>query len=175
MMRAVGRSTSEETNAKDWSRVEGGSKTLRLVTIRTKPDSTRTERANGSEPVASRVIQSAYSEWSGGGILDMRVYQDVDIGKQHLESLSPMPEPCLVILRVERPRTIEIYSGACMDATHGNQPEWRRLQCFATLQSVVQCYGDKGADADASGLGRTSHLLGQLVVKGYCCSHDALA
>ena len=64
-MRAVGRSTSEETNAKDWSRVDGGSKTRGLVTIRTKPDSTRTERAKGSESVASRVIQSAYSEWSG--------------------------------------------------------------------------------------------------------------
>ena len=64
-MRAVGRSTSEDTNAKDWSRVDGGSKTRGLVTTRTKPDRTRTERANGSGPVARRVIQVAYSAWSG--------------------------------------------------------------------------------------------------------------
>ena len=64
-MRAVGRSRSEDTNAKDWSRVDGGSKTLELVTMRTKPDRTRTERANGSGPVAKRVIQAAYAAWSG--------------------------------------------------------------------------------------------------------------
>ncbi len=103
----------------------------------------------------------------------MRIYQDVYIGKQHLESMSPKPEPCLVILRGERPRTVEIYSGAGMDSAHGNQPEWRRLRRLATLQSIVQCSGDKGADADAPGLGRPPHLLSKLVVKGYCGSHDA--
>ena len=64
-MRAVGRSTSEDTNANDWSRVDGGSKILGLVTTRTKPDRTRTERANGSGPVAKRVTQVAYSACSG--------------------------------------------------------------------------------------------------------------
>ena len=63
--RAVGRSTSEDTNANDWSRVDGGSKILGLVTTRTKLDRTRTERANGSGPVAKRVIHVAYSACSG--------------------------------------------------------------------------------------------------------------
>ena len=58
-MRAVGRSTSADTNAKDWLSVDGGSKTRGLVTTRMKPDSTRTESANGSGPVAKRVIQAA--------------------------------------------------------------------------------------------------------------------
>ena len=64
-MRAVGRSTSEDTNANDWSRVDGGSKILGLVTTRTKLDRTRTERANGSGPVAKWVIHVAYSACSG--------------------------------------------------------------------------------------------------------------
>ena len=97
-MRAVGRSISADTNAKDWSRADGGSKTRGLVTTRTKPDSTRTERANGSGPVARRVIHFAYSGCSGTESSDVGVYQDIYVGKQHPVSPLPMPEPRFIIL-----------------------------------------------------------------------------
>ena len=56
-MRAVGRSTSEDTRAKAPSRVEGGSKTRALVVRRTKAPRTRMESANGSGPVANLRIE----------------------------------------------------------------------------------------------------------------------
>jgi hypothetical protein len=111
----------------------------------------------------------------GNGVFDVRVYQDVYVGKQHLESPAPMPEPGLVILRIEPPGPVEVDSGAGMNATYRHQPEWRRLRRLATLQSIIQRFGDKGADADATGFGCAAHLFGKLVVKGNCCSHDAKA
>ena len=111
----------------------------------------------------------------GDGALDVRIYQDIDVGKQHLESPTPMPEPGLVILCIESPRPVEIDSRAGMDATHGHQPEWRRLRRLATLQSIIQRLGDKGADADAAGFGCATHLLCKLVLKRDCSSHDASA
>ena len=57
-MRAVKHSTSKDTNAKDWSSVDGESKMRWLATMRTKPDSTRMEKANGSGPVVKRVTQA---------------------------------------------------------------------------------------------------------------------
>lgn len=67
-----------------------------------------------------------------------------------------MPEPGLVILRVKCPRPVEIDSGARMYAAHGHQIERRRLQRLATLQGVVQCPSDEGADAEAADLGSAS-------------------
>jgi hypothetical protein len=68
-------------------------------------------------------------------------------GKQHPWSPAPVPEPDLVILCVERPRPVEIDARAGMDPAHGHQPERRRLRRLATLQSVIQRFGNKGADA----------------------------
>ena len=59
-MRAVGRSVSEDTKANAVSSVEGGSNTRGLVTMRRNPERTRTDKANGSGPVAMRTSQSAY-------------------------------------------------------------------------------------------------------------------
>ncbi len=111
----------------------------------------------------------------GNGVLDVGIYQNIYVGKQHPESPTPLPEPGFVILCVERPRSVEIDSRAGVCAPHGHQPEGRRLRRFATLQSVIQRFGDKGADADAAGFGCATHLLCKLVVKGDSGSHDALA
>ena len=70
-----------------------------------------------------------------------------------------MPEAGLVILCVESPRPVEVYSGTWMHTPHGHQLEWRRLRPLATLQSVIQRACDKGADADAAGFGCPTHLL----------------
>ena len=111
----------------------------------------------------------------GNGVLDVGIDQDIYVGKQHPESPAPVPEPGLVILRVERPRPVEIDARARLNPPHRHQPERRRLRPFATLQSVIQRLGDKRADADAAGFGCTPHLLCKLVVKGNGGSHDALA
>ena len=84
-------------------------------------------------------------------------------------------EPGFVILCVECSRSVEIDAWAGVNAAYGHQPEGRRLGRFATLQSVVQRFGDEGADADAAGFGCATHLLCKLVVKGDSGSHDALA
>ena len=86
-----------------------------------------------------------------------------------------VPEPGFVILDVERPWPVEIDSRTGVDAGHGHQVEGRRLGRFATFQSVIQRFGDKGADADAAGFGCAAHLLCKPVVKEDCGSHDALA
>ena len=158
-MRAVGRSMSEDTNANDWSRVDGGSKILGLVTTRTKPDRTRTERGERFRPRRQTGDPGRILGVFGDGVLDMRIYKDVHIGKQHLESATPMPEAGLVILCIERPRPVQVYSGAGMHTPDGHQLEGRRLRRLATLQSVIQRSGNKGADADASGFGCPTHLL----------------
>ena len=99
-----------------------------------------------------------------GGVLDVRVYQDIYIGKQHLESPAPVPEPGFVILCIQCPRPVEIDSRAGVNATHGDQPKRRRLRSLATLQSIVQRLGNKGAYADSAGFGCAAHLLRKLVV-----------
>jgi len=111
----------------------------------------------------------------GNGVLDVGVNQNVYVGKQHLESPTTVPEPGFVILCVERSRSVEVDTRAGVNAGHGHQPEGRRLRRFATFQSVVQRFGDEGADADATGFGCATHLLCKLVVKGDCGSHDASA
>ena len=72
-----------------------------------------------------------------------------------------MPEPGLVILRVKRPRPVEVDSGARMYTAHGHQTKRRRLQRHATLQGVVQSHGDEGADVEAAGPGWS---LGEIIV-----------
>jgi len=84
-------------------------------------------------------------------------------------------EPGFVILCVERPWLVEIDARAGVDAAHGHQPEGRRLGRFATFQSVIQRFGDKGADADATGCGCATHLFCKLIVEGDSSPHDALA
>ena len=110
----------------------------------------------------------------GDGVLDMRIYQDIYIWKQHLESPTPTLEQSLVILWIERPGPVEVDSGAGTNATHGHQLERRRLRWLATLQSIVQRSGNKGAHADAVGCGCPTHLLCKLVIKRDRRSHDAL-
>ena len=105
----------------------------------------------------------------------MGIYQNIYVGKQRPESPTAVPELGFVILCVERPRSVEIDSRAGVRAPHGHQPEGRRLRRFATLKSVIQRFGDKGTDANATGCGCATHLLGKLVVKGDSGSHDALA
>ena len=105
----------------------------------------------------------------------MGICQDICVGQQHPRSPTPAPEPDLVILCVERPRPVEIDARAGMDAAHCHQPERRRLRRLATLQGVIQRFGDKGADADAAGFGCATHLLCELVDKGDGSSHDASA
>ena len=111
----------------------------------------------------------------GNDVLDVGIYQNIYVRKQHPESPAAVPEPGLVIQFVERPRSVEIDAGAGVNAPHGHQPEGRLLRRFAALQSVVQCLGDKGADADAAGFGCAAHLPRKLVVKGDSGSHDAVA
>ena len=142
-MRAVGRSRSEATNAKDWSRVDGG---VEDPGIGYDADETgqnedgeserfRSRRQTG-DPVCVRGVVR-------GGVLDVRVYQDIDVGKQHLESAAPAPVAGFVVLRIERPGPVQVHSGAGMNAAHGDQPERRRLRRFAALHGIVQRLGDE--------------------------------
>ena len=100
-----------------------------------------------------------------GGILDVRVYQDIHVGKQHLESTAPASVPGFFVLDIERPRPVEIDARAGVNATHGNQMEGRRLRRFAALQSIVQRPGNEGAYADAADFGGVAHLPRKLVVE----------
>jgi len=109
----------------------------------------------------------------GDGVLHMCVYQDIHVWKQHLKSPAPVPEAGLVIPRVDRPRPVEGDSRTGLNTAHGDQTKRWRLQCFATLQGIVQRPGNEGAYADASGFGCPAHLLRELVVKRDCGSHDA--
>lgn len=111
----------------------------------------------------------------GDGVLDMCIYQDIYIGKQHLESGTPTCESGLVILCIECPGPVEVDFRTGMNPTHGHQLEWRLLRRLATLQSIVQRSGNKGAHADATGFGCPTHLLGKLVIKRDRDSHDAVA
>ena len=164
-------------NANDWSSVDGGSKTRGLVTTRTKPDRTRTETANGSGPVARRVTPCRILGMFGNGVLDVGIYQDIYIGKQHPRSPTPVPEPHLVILcfeppsapvgdrppgRAWTPRTVTNRNGGGSDGS-------RRFRASSNVLAI------RGADADAAGFGCATHLLCELVVKGDGSSHDALA
>jgi hypothetical protein len=75
-----------------------------------------------------------------------------------------VPKPDLVILRIERPRPVEVDSWAWADASHGHELERGRFRRFASLQGVVQRLGDEGADADAAVFGLAAHLLCKPVV-----------
>ena len=95
----------------------------------------------------------------------MGVYQDIHVGKQHLESTAPAPVPGFVVLGIERPRPVEIDPRTGVNATHGDQTEGRRLRRFVALQSIVQRLGDKGAYAEAAGFRGAAYLLRKLVVE----------
>ena len=84
-------------------------------------------------------------------------------------------EPGFVILCVERPWLVEIDARAGVDAAHGHQLKGRRLGRFATIQSVVQRFDDKGTDAEAAGCGCAAHLLCKPVVEVDSGPHDGLA
>ena len=143
-MRAVGRSTSEAMNANDRSRVDGGAKILGLVTTRTKPARTKDGQSEGFRPCRQTSDPRRILGVLGNDVLDVGIYQNIYVRKQHPESPAAVPEPGLVIQFVERPRSVEIDAGAGVNAPHGHQPEGRLLRRFAALQSVVQCLGDKG-------------------------------
>ena len=93
----------------------------------------------------------------------------------HYSLPTAVPESGFVILCVVCSRLVEIDSRAGVNAAHGHQPEGGRLGRFAAFQSVVQRFGDEGADADSTGFGCATHLLCKLVVKGDSGPHDALA
>ncbi|MCZ0938597.1 MAG: hypothetical protein OXJ55_08170, partial [Caldilineaceae bacterium] len=59
----------------------------------------------------------------GNGVLDVGVYQNIYVRKQHPGSPTAVPEPGFVILDVERPWPVEIDSRAGVDAGHGHQLE----------------------------------------------------
>ena len=107
-----------------------------------------------------------------GKVLDVRVYQDIHVGKQYLESTAPAPVPGFVVLGIERPRPVEIHSRTGVNATHSDQTEGRRLRRFMPLQSIVQRLGNEGAYADAAGFGSAAHLLRKLVIERNSGSHD---
>ncbi len=102
----------------------------------------------------------------------MRVYQDIHVGKQHLESTTPAPVPGFVVLGIERPRPVEIDPRTGVNATHGDQTEGRRLRCFVALQSIVQRLGNESTYADAAGFGGAAYLFRELVVERDSSPHD---
>ena len=122
--RAAGRSTSEETNANDFWRVDGGSKIRRLVAARTIHAKTRTESANVSEcPMAKRV--SYLPRTQRDQELSPRhaaVYQDIDIRKQHVKSVAQLDwNLALVFTRVKCTWPVEVRChGQLRDAVHSH-------------------------------------------------------
>ena len=95
----------------------------------------------------------------------MCVYEDIHVLKQHPKSLATVPEPGLVIPRLDRPRPVEGDSRTGVNTAHGDQTKRWRLQRFATLQGIVQRPGNEDTCADASGFCCPAHLLRELVVK----------
>ena len=71
-----------------------------------------------------------------GRVLDMRIDQDIDIRKQHGESTLAIPG--FVVLRIKRPRSVEINARARTNAAHRHQPERRRLGALSLLERIVQ-------------------------------------
>ena len=102
----------------------------------------------------------------------MGVYQDIHVGKQHLESTTPAPVPGFVVLGIERPRPVEIDPRTGVNATHGDQTEGRRLRRFAALQSIVQRLGNESTYAEAAGFSGATDLLRKLVAERDSSSHD---
>ena len=111
----------------------------------------------------------------GRRVLDVRIYQDIDVGQQQLKSPRLSRESGLVFPGIQRPRPVQINSGTGTNATHGYQVEWRRLRRVVALQRVVQRLGNKSAHAHVAGCRRTTHLPSQLIIERDCRSHDALA
>ncbi len=99
-------------------------------------------------------------------VLDMGVDQDVDIGKQHWESTVAALEFRFVLLRVERPRPVEIDAAPEADAAHGEQLEGRRFRTVTPLEGIVQGYGNEGAHTDAPSGCFAAHLPGESVIEG---------
>ncbi len=83
-----------------------------------------------------------------------------------------MPKPGFVVLRVERPRSVEIDPGSRVDTTHGYQLERQRIRLIASFQGVIQRLGDECADAEASCFSCAAYLFCKLVVKGDRDPHD---
>ncbi|MCY3660737.1 MAG: hypothetical protein OXG36_17165 [Caldilineaceae bacterium] len=124
--------------------------------------------------IRSSPVPALIRNTDGDGFLNVCVYQDVCVGKQHVES-PPTLDTDLIILRVEHPEPVEVNSGTDMNPANGDQLKGWLLRWLATIQSIVQHSGNEGAYADTVGFGRPAYLLRELLVKGNCGSHDALA
>ena len=173
--RAVGRSTSEDTNANDWSSVDGG---VEYPGIGHDSYETGQDQDGKSEWFSPRRQFGDPGRVLGvirGRVFDVRIHQDIYIRKQHLESQTPGPETGLVFQCIERPGLVKVDSWAGMHTTYGHQHEGGLFRRLATLQSIMQRSRDEGAHADAAGFSGPTHLLGKLVIKGDCRSHDAIA
>ena len=109
----------------------------------------------------------------GSGIHKVRVDQDIDIGKQHLQSGIPPPELKLVFIDVKSARSVQVYTAARSAPANLDKPKWRLARRLAALERIVQRLGDEGAHAQAlfSGLAadrlamRSSSEIVVLIVK----------
>ena len=92
---------------------------------------------------------------------------------RHHESVTALVEPGLVVFCVERPRLVEIDSGAGANTAYGHQTEWQWLRWLTPVQRVAQRSRDKGTHANSAGGRFPTHLLPKLIIKRDCRSHDA--
>ena len=99
------------------------------------------------------------------GILKVSVDQDVDIGKQHLQSGVPGPELKLVIIDIKRARSVQVYTAARSAPANRDKPKWRLARRLAALERIVQRPGDERAHAQAIFSGCATYPPGKLVIE----------
>ena len=109
----------------------------------------------------------------GSGIHKVRVDQDIDIGKQHLQSGIPPPELKLVFIDVESARSVEVYTAARSAPANRDKPKWRLARRLAALERIVQRPGDEGAHAQALFGSFAADLPGKAVIERNSGSHYA--
>ena len=112
----------------------------------------------------------------GSGIHNVRVDQDIDIGKQHLQSGIPPPELKLVFIDVKRARSVQVYTAARSAPANRDKPKWRLAQRLAALERIVQRPGDEGAHAQALFGSFAADLPSKLVInrnsRSHCAQHN---
>ena len=109
----------------------------------------------------------------GSGIHNVRVDQDIDIGKQHLQSGIPPPELKLVFIDVKSARSVQVYTAARSAPANRDKPKWRLARRLAALERIVQRPGDEGAHAQALFGSFAADLPGKLVINRNSRSHYA--
>ena len=107
------------------------------------------------------------------GILKVSVDQDVDIGKQHLQSGVPGPELKPVIIDIKSARSVQVYTAARSAPANRDKPKWRLARRLAALERIVQRPGDEGAHAQALFGSFAADLPGKLVINRNSRSHYA--